>query len=77
MHLCFQQTVTSYLQWQPLNLITLGQRETDNIKQMKTIFELPELHILEQDKHGKFDDINQRITLSVITLTGFRCTKLN
>jgi len=38
---------------------------------MKTIFELHELHILEQDKHGKFDDINQRITLSVITLSGF------
>ncbi len=27
------------LQWKPLNVITLGQRETDNINQMLTLTE--------------------------------------
>jgi hypothetical protein len=29
-----------FVQWKPLNVITLGQRETDNINRMITISEL-------------------------------------
>jgi hypothetical protein len=34
-----QTTVTLLLQWKLLNVITVGQRETDPIKQMITISE--------------------------------------
>ncbi len=33
----FEMKQNSIVQWKPLNVITLGQRESDNINQMITI----------------------------------------
>ncbi len=68
------------LQLEPLNVITLGKRETDNINRMITVSELTRhLHKVKmfefgQDNLGKFDHNNRVITLSVITLSGFYCS---
>jgi hypothetical protein len=60
-------------------MITLGQRESDNIIRMITISEsLLELNTLLRviwgmANLGQFDHINRMIALSVITLSGFHC----
>jgi hypothetical protein len=68
------------VQWKPLNVITLGQRESDNINQMITI---SSCLLIQSDRLlgiwallnlGQFDHINRMITLSVITLSGLHCT---
>ena len=65
------------VQWKPLNVITLGQRESDNIIRMITISKSPSpikyLTKSNMTKLGQFDHINRMITLSVITLSGFHC----
>ena len=67
------------IQWKPFNVITLGQRETDNINRMITISKLTrhqhkvKTSELGQDNLGKFDHNKRMITLSVITLSGFHC----
>ena len=50
-------------------MITLGQRETDNINQIISISELTTYKSdLGPEKHGKFDHINQFIKLSGIVI---------
>ena len=60
--MAYQKTGQLRVQWKPLNVITLGQRETDNINRKIT---------MGPDKEGKFDHVNQIITLPVITLSSF------
>jgi hypothetical protein len=70
------------MQWKPLNVITLGQRESDNINRMITISDrlliqsacLLVIWDLLNLRH--FDHINRMITLSVITLSGLHCNLL-
>jgi hypothetical protein len=67
------------LQWKPLNVITLGQMESDNINRMITITDCLLIQkgcllvIWDLLNLGQFDHINQMITLSVITLSGLHC----
>ncbi len=62
-------------------MITLGQRETDNIKRMIIISEYSRyLHYVQKNDFGqinlgKFDHNYGMITLSAITLSGFHCSK--
>ncbi len=69
-----------FIQRKPLNVITLGQRESDNINRMITISNclLKQkaflLFIWDLLNLGQFDHINQKITISVITLSGLHCT---
>jgi hypothetical protein len=66
------------LQWKPLNVITLGESESDNISQMIIISDLllkqsTKLTVLlDLINHGTFDPINQMKTLLVIPLSGFQ-----
>jgi hypothetical protein len=67
------------IQCKPLNMITLGQRLTDNIIRMITIsgctfYINSELELVNLIK---FDHNNWMITLSVITLSGFHCTQIS
>ncbi len=55
----------------PLNVITLGQRETDNINQMITINGYDYLKTIGP---MKFDRSKRLITITVITLSGFHFT---
>ncbi len=59
-------------------MIILGQRESDNIIPMITISDsssgIKLRAIWDLANMGQFDHINQMITLSVITLSGFHCT---
>ncbi len=67
------------LQWKPLDVSTLGQRESDNINQMITISDCPLIQkgcllvIWDLLNLGQFDHINRMIILSVITLSGLQC----
>jgi hypothetical protein len=60
----------NYLQWNPLNVITFGQRESDNIGQMITISDclliltINFLDITNLANLGQLDHINQMILLS-------------
>ncbi len=62
-------------------MITLGQRESDNINRMITksdrllIQSARLLVIWDLLNLGQFDHINRMITLSVITLSGLHCIK--
>ncbi len=65
-------------QWKPLDVITLGQRESDNINQMITI---SDCHLLQNSSSliiwdsvnlGLFDHINRMLTLLVITLCSYK-----
>ncbi len=51
-------------------MITEGQRETDNINQMKTLTKLTVLLLILR---FQIDHINRTITLSLITFGGFHC----
>ena len=63
----------------PLNVITLGQRESDNINRMITISDCLLIKsacllvIWDLLNLRQFDHINRMITLSVITLSGLHC----
>jgi hypothetical protein len=67
------------IQWKPLNVITLGQMESDNINQMITITNCLLiqksclLFIWDLVSMGQFDHSIHKITLSVITLSGLHC----
>ena len=69
-----------FIQRKPLNVITLGQRESDNINRMITISNcrlIQSTNFLffgELVNLGQFDHSNQMITLSVITISGLHCT---
>jgi hypothetical protein len=69
-----------FIQRKPLNVITLGQRESDNINRMITISNRLLKHkalllfIWDLLNLGQFDHINRTITISVITLSGLNCT---
>ena len=68
------------IQWKPLNVITLGQRETDIINRLIT-WTKQALRLIDW-KNAKWasnnfeliDHINQMIALTMITLCGFYCT---
>jgi hypothetical protein len=68
------------IQRKQLNVITLGQRESDNINRMITISNrlLKQkaflLFIWDLLNLGQFDHINRTITISVITLSDLHCT---
>jgi hypothetical protein len=77
--LCDPSGCRCTVQWKPLNVITLGQRESENINRMITISDCLLIQsdcllvILDLINLGKFDHINRVITLSVITLSGLHC----
>jgi hypothetical protein len=68
-----------FIQRKQLNVITLGQRESDNINRMITISDRLLIQsacllvIWDLLNLGQFDHINRMITLSVITLSGLHC----
>jgi hypothetical protein len=76
----YRYLIYKYVQWKPLNLITLGQRESDDINRMITISDLPLIKstyllvMLDLVNLRQFDHINIMITLSVITLSGLHYT---
>ncbi len=66
------------LLWKPLNVITLGESESDKISQIKII---SDLLLIQSTKltvfwdlinQGSFDPINKMKTLLVIPLSGFQ-----
>ena len=61
------------IKWKPLNVITLGQSETDNMNWMITITNHQLLFQWCLIISNKWDLWNL-ITLTVITLSGFHCT---
>jgi hypothetical protein len=64
------------LQWKPLNVIALGQRQSDNINQKVTIYGSTK-YIKSKLGRSNIDRINRMITLSLITLSGFHCLTKN
>ena len=64
--------------WNPLNVITLGQRGTDNIYWMITITSYFQAVMYWNLVNGTFEVLSskQLITLSVITLSSFHCNIL-
>ena len=61
------------VQWKPINVITLGLRESDNNKQWPTATKYLLLVIWDLINLEQFYDSNQMITLSVITLSSLNC----
>ena len=70
------------VQWKPRSVITLGQTISDYSNQLITLTEDSLLFKwLDKGKWGfgiliKIDHINQIIKLTVMTLKGFHCTKI-
>ena len=73
------KSIRLHIQWKPLNVITLGQMESDNFNRMITITDCLLIQkgcllvIWDLLNQGQFDHINRMITLSVITLSGLHC----
>jgi hypothetical protein len=59
--------------WKPLNVITLGLRENNNINQMITItgFYIESYCNIEQIDHSQSDPNKWLITFTIIALSGF------
>ena len=74
--LLLPQQITIFMQWKRLNMISLGQRKSDNINWMVAISNCLLIRsaclvvIWDLLNLGQFDHINWMITLSMITLSG-------